>query len=39
MVKKWIVILVISLGLIAGCIAEYKFVNDSFDFIVIFNNV
>ena len=33
MVKKWIVILIISIGLVAGCIAEYKFVNNAFDFI------
>ena len=33
MVKKWIVIIVITIGLTLGCIVEYKFVNNSFDFL------
>lgn len=31
MVKKWIVISVIIVGLILGCILEYNYVNNSFD--------
>ena len=33
MVKKWIVILVITIGLCVGCVVEYKFVNNAFDFL------
>jgi len=33
MVKKWIVILIISVLLIVACVVEYFFVNKSFDFL------
>lgn len=33
MVKKWVVVSVLSILLVVGCIIEYNFVNNSFDYL------